>query len=91
VIESERDHLLRATSDPEVVESGALDLDQRARWYGIEFDIGPVLDRVDELVRQAASNPDWPDVHDEPDESQDGSQMDLHQIFSRLATEASME
>lgn len=87
VIEAEYSHLLDATFDADEVETTAHDLNQRAQYYGLSFEIGPLLDHADNL-RHASSDPaDWP--VDDADIATDG--MEVHQIFAQLGTDESAE
>ena len=78
VIEAEYEQLLQAIDDAGTVEVFAPDLGERATSYGIEIDIGLILDRVDELAAQPDSVPAWPEAIGQPD---DDASRDVHQIF----------
>jgi hypothetical protein len=78
VIEVEYEQLLQAIDDTGTVEVFATDLGERATSYGIEIDIGLILDRADELAAQPDSVPAWPEAISEPDDDAD---TDVHQIF----------
>jgi hypothetical protein len=85
VIDVECEQLLQKTDNARSIEIFATDLAERARSYGLDIDIGPILDRADELAAQPASLPDWPGVVDEP---YDDGDADLHQLFLQLGDDA---
>lgn len=82
VIELECEQLLQATENARTIEVFATDLGERARSYSLDIDMGPILDRADELAVESASLHDWPAAVNEPD-----AETDLHQIFRRLGNE----
>jgi hypothetical protein len=86
VLAAEADHLLHDADDPRVVRIGAADIEQRAQWYSLEVNIGPLLDRAIELQAGEAQVSPWPNSEDdlEPIASTDDA-TDISQIFSRFA------
>jgi hypothetical protein len=83
-IVADLDHFLH-DADIDVIRSAAVDLEQRARWYGFDLDVGPLLDRADELAQPDQSDADWPEVVDEPENLQPGDfRADIRRLFSRL-------
>jgi hypothetical protein len=73
--------LLDVAFDADELQAAAQDLRQRSQYYGVALEIGPVLDRVNDLRHQAGERPDWPPL-DTEDDTADG--MSLHQIFAQL-------
>jgi hypothetical protein len=88
-IDAERDYLMDTCDDPETIRTAVADLEQAARWHGIEIDTAPLLDRADDLTPNAQIAVDWPEGLAEPEESSSEKPVvDLSQTFSRLRTEA---
>jgi hypothetical protein len=81
VIEAQREQLLQAIDNPRAIEVFATDLSERATSYALDIDIGPILDRADELAAQPSSLPAWPGATSEPDDDGDDADADVHQIF----------
>jgi hypothetical protein len=88
VFDDEREQLLQTTDNARSIEVFATDLGERARSYGLDIDIGPILDRADELAAKPTSLPDWPGLVDEPDDGSDDADADLHQLFLQLGDDA---
>jgi hypothetical protein len=84
VIEVEYERLLQTMDNARTIEVYARDLDERARSYELDIDIGPILARVDELAAEGTDSPDWPGAADEPHDGSDDADADLHQIFRQL-------
>jgi len=84
VIEVEYEQLLQTTDNPRTIEVLAADLGERAKSYGTDIDIGPILDRADELAAESTLMPDWPGAADEPDGGGDDTYADLNQVFLQL-------
>jgi hypothetical protein len=79
VLEFEYGQLLDVISDPDEVQTAARELDQRAEWYGIQLDTGPLLDRADDL-RQAESVLSSSSDGEEGDDESGDPAMDLHLV-----------
>lgn len=84
-IEFEYNQLLDTALEADEVETSAHDLRQRAQYYGVPLEVGPLLDRADDLRQEASNLSDWPNADGSDDDSEDG--MDLHQIFVQLRTD----
>jgi hypothetical protein len=85
VLADETDHLLRNADDPSVIRVGAAEIEQRARWYSLDVNIGPLLDRAVDLEAREAQAAPWPDT--EADLEAVASADDttsISQIFSRF-------
>lgn len=65
-IDAEFNYLITACDEPDELRTGALDLEERACWFGTNIDIGPLLDRVGELEAARVDGQDRPDSRDEP-------------------------
>lgn len=79
-IAAEVDYLLTG-DEPEAIRGAAADLERRASWYGLETDIGPLLDRADDL----AAAEDATSVQSEPERQPDDSgPVDIAELFSHL-------
>ncbi len=85
-IEFEYNQALDAALDADEVDAAAQDLEQRAEYYGVALDIGPLLDRADDLRQVTSSSPDWPAADAGDNDSTDG--MELHQLFALLSTDS---
>jgi len=84
-IAAEVDYLLRTAGEPEAVRGAAADLEQRARWYGLEADIGPLLDRADDLSAAADATSVHSEAERQPSDSDgDSGPADIAELFSRL-------
>jgi hypothetical protein len=83
VIEVEYERLFQTMDNARTIEAFASDLDERARSYELDIDIGPILDRADELAAEGTDSPNWPGAADEP-HSSGNDDADLHQIFRQL-------
>ena len=84
-IEFEYNHLLDAALEADEVETAAHDLQQRAQYYDAPLEIGPLLDRADDLRQATGDLPDWPTADGSDDDAHE--RMDLHQIFVQLGTD----
>ena len=81
VIEVEREQLLHGIDDARTIEVFATDLAERAAFYGLDIDIGPILDRADELAAQASNPHAWPEATEISDDDGNNNDPDVHQIF----------
>lgn len=74
----------QSADDAETVRAAAADLEQRARWYGLEVDIGPLLDLAADLAaREAADAPR--EEHPAPAvSSRDDPGASIAELFSHL-------
>ena len=85
-IAAELDYLLRAADDPDAIRTTAADLEYRANWYGIDIDIGPLLDRAEDLAAADAHQPPEPEPGSQPeDEGPDEGAASISEFFSHLA------
>ena len=86
VLGDETDHLLRNVDDPDVIRVGAADIEQRAQSYRLDLNIGPLLDRANDLRARDAQASSWPETKAELEV---GTSVDdstsIQQIFSRFA------
>lgn len=91
VITAEYEQLRQATNDAEAIKRAALDLDHRAKSYGIEIEIGSLLDHADDLAANE-THVDWPDTLSE-DAAEQGEDLRLaiHQLFVQLGDGAISE
>jgi hypothetical protein len=84
VIEAEYDHLRQTIENARTIEVLARDLGERARSYGLDIDINPILDHADELAAQPTSLPDWPETAGDLYSDAHETDTDLSQIFLQL-------
>jgi hypothetical protein len=86
-IEFEYNQLLDAALEADEVEAAAHNLAQWAQRYNIALEIGPLLDRADDLRQEVTDPPYWPDADASDDDFADD--MNPYQIFAQLSTSES--
>jgi hypothetical protein len=77
-------HLLVIADDPDVIRWGADELERQAQWYGLEENIGPLLDRANNLQAEGLQSSPWPETDQPSQEDPDDNATSISQIFSRL-------
>jgi Restriction endonuclease len=87
VVEAECAQLLQEIDNARTIEVFATDLGERAKSYGFDIDIGPILDRADEMAAEPTSLPDWPRAMGDSDDSESDTDADLHQTFMKLGAD----
>jgi hypothetical protein len=84
VLSDEADYLLQIADDAEAIRVSAADIEQRAQWYGLEVNIGPLLDRANDLITADSQVSPWPKVEDEHEDADSADEAtSIRQIFSR--------
>lgn len=86
VIAAELDSLARTVDSPEVLRALTSELEQRAHWYGFDIDVGPLLDKADDLEATELEEFPRPEAGDWPRDSDDEvADTTISDLFSRLA------
>jgi hypothetical protein len=85
VLGDEIEHLLCNVDDPENMLLGAEDIDRRARWYQLDLNIGPLLDKANEIAYEQENASGWPDGEMSLDDEDPSTDADgIRRIFSRF-------
>jgi hypothetical protein len=89
IIDLELDILRSRAAGPDTIRGTALDLEQRAHWYGHEIHIGALLDHADDLAVRSPCAPEgrWPEVGNMDDEPGETPTAGARRVFSRFSTQ----
>jgi hypothetical protein len=85
VLTEEADYLLYDVEDSDSIRFGAGDIERRALWYRVHVNIGPLLDRANEMQIKEGRTVPWPDSEADAgagDSADDAAS--IRQIFSRF-------
>ena len=85
VLTEEADYLLYNVEDSDSIRFGAGDIERRALWYRVDVNIGPLLDRANEIQIKEGRTVPWPDSEADAvagDSADDAAS--IRQIFSRF-------
>ena len=86
VLTEEEYHLLHNAEDAASVRVGAAGIEQRAAWYQLNVNIGPLLDRAAELEELEDQALPWPGTEDTPDATSPADDADtIREVFSRFS------
>jgi hypothetical protein len=85
VLTEEADHLLYDVEDSDSIRFGAEDIERRALWYRVDVNIGPLLDKANEMQVKEGQTVPWPDSEADPDAGDSADYApSIRQIFSRF-------
>lgn len=85
VLAEEMDDLLYNAVDSDAIRIAAAEIEQRAEWYGLDVNIGPLLDRVNDLVPTTPAPSPWPEIDNAPGDSESDDFESIRRTFSRFA------
>jgi Restriction endonuclease len=91
VLVGELDRLLHDGDDAEAIRVAAQGIEQHARWYRVGIDIGPLLDRADDLAALESQEAPWPPPREgefDPDaDHEEDDIVSVRRIFTQFASE----
>jgi hypothetical protein len=86
VLAEEEDHLLHNVEDAESIRVGAAGIEQRAAWYQLNVNIGPLLDRASELETLEDQALPWPSTEGSPEVTSLADDAEtIREVFSRFS------